>query len=383
MQVKTIHAESLKSFRQSFENSVQDGFLPTLAMVFASVDMELKAIHSYLGMKGVNVFGCSSCGEFVYNSNEQIISEGAIACLLLDLNPGTFSIKIFDGRGRNSFDLGRSVGEWTHSVFEKPGLFILASGLDTDGEQVVRGIQDSAGEHISMFGGLAGDDARFKETMVFSSEKTETQGAIALVIDLAHYEINGIATSGWVSIGADKLITSSEGNIVYTIDDQPALDVYKEYLNVRDEELPEIGIEYPLMIKKRDNQNVLRAVINVDREKKALIFAGSVPNQSVVSFSSSPGFEIIDFTKKRVNEFHEKNPRADVLILFSCMARHSALGPTISEEMDEAWHLWDSPLVGFFTYGEIGNNYNAACNFYNQTFTLVALREKKQDAAKN
>ena len=240
----------------------------------------------------------------------------------------------------------------------------------------MRGIQHVAGDDIIMFGGLAGDDAQFKETFVFSADKLENCGAIAMALDLNHYNINGIATSGWVGIGADKLITHSEGNIVYTIDGKPALDVYKEYLNVRDMDLPEIGIEYPLMIKKRGKQNVLRAVINVDREKRSLIFAGSVPNGSIVSFSSSPGFEVIESTKQKVDEFHQKNPGADVLILFSCMARHSALGPTISEEIEDAWRKWNIPLVGFFTYGEIGNNYSAACDFYNQTFTLVALKGK-------
>jgi small ligand-binding sensory domain FIST len=376
MQTRTIHADSLRGFRQTFENLLRDDFKPTLAMVFASVDLDLNGIAAFLAGQKVQVFGCSSCGEFVFDTHQQIISEGALACLLFDIDPSTFSLNHFDGHGLNSFDLGVTIGKWTKERFSQPGLFILASGLDTDGEQIVRGIQEQAGEGITMFGGLAGDDAHFNETYVFSAGNADKKGAVALVMDLARYQIEGIATSGWVGIGADKLVTHAEGNIVYTIDDQPALEVYKEYLNVRDEELPEIGIEYPLMIKKRDREAVLRAVINVDREKKSLIFAGSVPNGSIVSFSSSPGFEIVEFTKQKVGEFHQNNPNADVLILFSCMARHSALGPTISEEMEEAWHKWSVPLAGFFTYGEIGNNYTASCDFYNQTFTLVAIKER-------
>ena len=376
MQLKTIHADTLKGFQQSYISATQDGFRPAVAMVFASVELDMQEISSFLASMQVQVFGCSSCGEFVYDAQEQVISEGALVCLLIDFAPGTFRIKLFEGQSRSSFDLGSTIGEWSVGTFAQPALFILASGLDTDGEQLVRGIQHVAGEAITMFGGLAGDDARFKETFVFSADKLENNGAIAMVLDLGCYSINGIATSGWVGIGADKLVTHSEGNIVYTIDGKPALDVYKEYLNVRDKDLPEIGIEYPLMIKKRGQQNVLRAVINVDREKKSLIFAGSVPNGSVVSFSSSPGFEVIEYTKQKVDEFYQRNSGADVLILFSCMARHSALGPSISEEIDYAWHKWDTPLVGFFTYGEIGNNYSAACDFYNQTFTLVTLKRK-------
>ncbi|MEI7663051.1 MAG: FIST N-terminal domain-containing protein [Bacteroidota bacterium] len=376
MLIKTIHADSEKGFQQSYISAVQDGFRPTVAMVFASVDIDLKGISSFLGSGQVEVFGCSSCGEFVYDADEQIITDGAVVCLLMDLAPGTFRIKLFPGEATNSFDLGSLVGSWSAGTFSNPALFILASGLATDGEQLVRGIQHAAGENIKMFGGLAGDDAQFKDTFVFSSGTVENSGAIAMVLDQDKYSVDGIATSGWVSIGADKQITQSEGNIVYTIDDQPALDVYKDYLSVRDEDLPEIGIEYPLMIKKPGRQDVLRAVINVDREKRSLIFAGSVPKGSVVSFSSSPGFEVIEYTRQMVDKFYRKNPGADVLILFSCMARHSALGPAISEEIDDAWGKWKTPLVGFFTYGEIGNNYSASCDFYNQTFTLVALKEK-------
>jgi hypothetical protein len=114
----------------------------------------------------------------------------------------------------------------------------------------------------------------------------------------------------------------------------------------------------------------------VDKVKKSLIFAGTVPSGSVVTFSSSPGFEIIEYTKNKVNEFYEKNRETDVLILFSCMARHNALGPSISEEIDEAWRCWGKPLIGFFTYGEIGNNHHAVCDFHNQTFTMVSLKQR-------
>ncbi|MCX6305055.1 MAG: FIST C-terminal domain-containing protein [Bacteroidetes bacterium] len=376
MVVKSFHTDSVKGFRQAWADQTAGGFNPNAVVVFSSVELDLQEIVSFLQPRNVSVFGCSSCGEFLYDEHNQVITEGGLVCLMMALIPGTFEIRLFSGKDQSSFDLGNKVGKWAGDVFEKPAILILGSGLDTDGEQLVRGIQHVAGNDITMFGGLAGDDARFKETFVFSGDKLENNGAIAMAFDTKNYEIHGIATSGWVSIGADKIITHSEGNVVYTIDGQPALDVYKSYLNVRDTDLPEIGVEYPLLIKKAGAPDVLRAVINVDIEKKLLIFAGTVPNGAVVTFSSSPGFEIIEYTRNKVNEFYEMNRETDVLILFSCMARHNALGPTISEEIDEAWKNWGKPLAGFFTYGEIGNNYNASCDFYNETFTMVSLKQK-------
>lgn len=376
MQVKTFRTNSVKGFLQCWDQHSTGGFEPNAAIIFSSVELDIKEIIAFLATREVRVFGCSSCGEFLYDVSGKVISEGGLVCSMMKLQPGTFDLKTFSGQGMNSFDLGQTAGEWAAKVFSKPVMFIVASGLTIDGEQMVRGIQSKAGQDITMFGGLAGDDARFKETFVFSENSFEPNGALLLVFDNSVYEMKGIATSGWVSIGADKVITSAQGNIVYTIDHEPALDVYKQYLNVLDEELPEIGVEYPLLVRKNDSEFVLRAVLNVDREKKALIFAGTVPQGAIVTFSSSPGFEIIEYTRKKVIEFHDLNPETDLLVLFSCMARHNALGPTISDEIDEAWMKWEKPLIGFFTYGEIGNNYKSECDFYNQTYTLVSIKEK-------
>ena len=186
--------------------------------------------------------------------------------------------------------------------------------------------------------------------------------------------MNGLATSGWIGLGAELKVTRSEGNIVYEIDNQPALEVYKNYLNVSEDDLPSIGLEYPLMLKKEGMKDgPLRAVLNVDKENKTLIFAGSVPQGSIISFSTSPGFEILETTRQKIIDFHEQNPQVDLLILFSCVARHMALGPLISSEIKLASIKWNCPVIGYFTYGEIGNNINNVCDFYNQTFTLAAI----------
>jgi hypothetical protein len=377
MITRTIQADSVKELKEKYALFADDGFHPGIVQVYASVSMNLQDITSFFAGEGIRVFGCSSCGEFLFNDQDQLITEGAIVCLLMEIPVGTYDIKLFPGAGHSSAELGNHVGKWVSERFEDPALLLLASGLQIDGEQLVKGVQAMAGNDVTMFGGLAGDDAKFRDTFVFSESVIENNGAIVMVFDKAMYDISGLATSGWAGIGAEKIITQSEGNIVYTIDDQPALDVYTSYLNVRKDELPEIGVEYPLLIKKDGEDDVLRAVLNVDLEKKSLIFAGSVPQGSKVTFSSSPGFEIIEMTRKKIIEFSPVLKEADLLILFSCMARHLALGPTISEEIIVAWEQGNAPLIGFFTYGEIGSSYNSTCNFHNETFTLVTIKQKR------
>jgi hypothetical protein len=118
----------------------------------------------------------------------------------------------------------------------------------------------------------------------------------------------------------------------------------------------------------------LRAVVGVDRAKHALIFAGTVPQGATVRFSSSPGFETIDHARRDFEAFPKGERPPDLLIMFSCMARHMALGPLVEDEIQAAQRLWQNPAIGFFTYGEIGRNTAGRCDFYNETCALALLR---------
>lgn len=377
MNIIPIHATSVEEFERLLDQSLPEGFMPSLALIFTSVTNDLPALQRVLIKKRIAMFGCTSCGEFLYHDHGQKITEGAVVCTLLDLAPGTFAVHAFHrGTGGKCDEAGAEVGKWAASVFPHPALLVVASGLDTDGEKIVRGIQSTAGHDLTMFGGLAGDDSRFMETFVFTDDSLDTAGIVALALDTRHYDIQGLATSGWIGIGADKTVTHAEENVVYTIDGQPALDIYTTYLSVAADDLPGIGVEYPLLLRKPGSDDILRAVLNVDREKKALIFAGSVPTGATVTFSSSPGFDVIESTCRKVNEFYDHHHSTDLLVLFSCMARHNALGPSIAEEIGHAWQNWKKPLIGFFTYGEIGNNGTSSCDFYNETFTMVSIKEK-------
>lgn len=358
------------------DEQLASGFVPTLAFVFASERLGLKEISMAFRDYKFDVFGCSSGGNLLSNGGEKVIYEDEAVITLLDVNPDLFAYKILEQKSLSSLELGRQLGEWGASKFNKSSFLVAASGLAINGQELVEGVLEITGEDTIMFGGLASDDIRFKKNYVFSGKKLLESGAIIIAFDTAHINMEGMATSGWVGLGKDLVITSSKSNIVYSIDNEPALRVYKTYLSVEDSDLPAIGVEYPLLIKRENGAYTLRAVMGVDTEKESLIFAGSVPQDSIVTFSSSPGFEVIDRTKDEIEDFYNEHKEADMILLFSCMARHLALGPVITEEISFPAEKWNLPLSGFFTYGEIGTNRNKRCDFFNQTYTLVIIREK-------
>jgi len=376
MRTLSFALNSASEVRKHFNSMEDKRFHHKLAFVFATPRSDMQQVFHAFADCDVPVIGCSTGGNLLVGQGDRVIHEDMPVVTLLDINSTYFSYLSIERGERTSFDFGEEIGSWGLREFSKPNFIVVASGLSLNGEEFVNGILSAAGSNAMIFGGLAGDETKFEQNYVFSREKLIESGAIAVVFDSEHIEMSGIATSGWVGLGKDLTVTASESNIVYSIDHEPALNVYKKYLNVKDSDLPAIGVEYPLLIKRDDGSNTLRAVMGVDKDKQALIFAGSVPENSIVSFSSSPGFEVIDRTCEKISDFHSKHPEADVLLLFSCMARHLALGPMISEEINYAAQKWGLPLSGFFTYGEFGTNPGSTSGFFNQTYSLVILKEK-------
>ena len=111
-------------------------------------------------------------------------------------------------------------------------------------------------------------------------------------------------------------------------------------------------------------------------EDKSIIYAGSVPEGAKVRFSMPPGSEIIDHAIEQMSEFNQQIPKSDAIVLFSCKARHMVLGPMVEDEISAVHKLWEVPLVGFFSYGEIGPLPQGQCDFHNETLVAALIHEK-------
>jgi hypothetical protein len=373
MKAHPLAGDSVEAIERALQALRRGGSTPTLAIVFASVAHDMAQVARVFREAGLDVFGASSAGEIVVGGAGESIRERCIVALVLDLERSAYGIRLVEPEGRGSHALGAAAGRWARATFDRGPILVMATGLTTDGEQVVRGVQSEAGADTPIFGGLAGDDIRFTRTYVFNGRKVSSQAVIALAFDGDRVALDGIASSGWVAVGAEKTVTSAEGNVVHAIDGVPALDVYKDYLGLTSD--TDIIIpEYPLQIQ-REGYSVLRAALTAAPGTRSLVYAGTVPEGAKVRFSCSPGLAITEQALDEVRAFQRRVPAADALILFSCKGRHMALGPLAEDEVEPMQRLWNAPMVGFYTYGEIGRNAQGATDFHNETCVLVALRE--------
>ena len=74
---------------------------------------------------------------------------------------------------------------------------------------------------------MAGDGARFQETYVIVNDKPAQKNNCLAVDFMESLSVQSGCFAGWSEFGAQRIITKSEGNVLYEIDGIPALDLYK------------------------------------------------------------------------------------------------------------------------------------------------------------
>lgn len=377
MQSKTLSAINIEELTTQLKTMIQSGFQPTLSIIFTSASHDLNALSQVFTDHNIDLVGCTSAGEIC----DKEIFNTSIVALFMDMDKSFYRTHFVETKDRSTYQIAYETGQMAKETFDHPAVIVLSGGMTVDGEQIVFGMKDAINDNFPLFGGLAGDDQGSQSTFVFNNQHISGDGILSLLIDTDKIEVKGMATSGWEAIGNINTITKSEGNIVYAINDEPALDVFIKYFGyfdnafVKEELVHTLSGQYPLQII-RDNENrILRSPIMADEETKTLILAGGVKQGDQFRFSISPGFEVIDKTIEEFQSFKETAP-ADAMVLFSCKGRHAAFGPLLEEEVKGISECWGTPMIGFMTYGEIGPTQNGTCEFHNETCSLVTFKEK-------
>lgn len=379
MQAKSIKGKSVEEIETALQQSMADGFRPTLAICFISKSQDRKRITALLDEKLIAVFGCTTNGEFIDEQTE----KGSAAILLLDLNKEYFQLYFEEFNQSNYREVAKNMAQKAKGTFALPAFLIGLSNAHADGEEVLRGIEEVAGPEVNAFGGAAGDDYSFAETFVFTNGKDSNNAMLCLVFDESKVEIHGIATCGWKAVGTQKTVTKSEGNHVYTVDDVPVLDLTAQYGGIENPSpensglLIEIAANFPLQLQREKGDPVMRPGLVVDWNDRSYFTSGSVPQGSKVRFSLPPDFDVMDTVVKGVENLKAtKMPDADALVVFSCAGRILSLGPLMSQELEGIRKVWNVPMAGMFSNAELGRATGGNLEMHNLTTCCIALKEK-------
>ena len=385
MKSKSIKGNSTEEIQAALDQAMEDGFTPTVAVVFISVKQDRTSLINVFRQKNIEVFGASSSGEFI-NGHQTV---GGIVILLLELAPEKYKIIFEEIKDENLNESISRLANKASAQFQNPSLIICSSSIRQngdwlDGKKVVSAMKQSFGPETIFFGGMAGDDWELRQSFVFTSEIITDYGISALVLDGDQITMSGMAITGWKPMGIKRTATKSKNYFLYEIDGQPAVELYMKYLGKESKLLgkdfnifKELSLEYPFITERGENETLLITPREINREENALVLDMPLPEGSKFWFAQPPEFDIVEEVLSKAAQLQEStNDYADALLVFSCAGRQPVLGPLATEENDGLAEVWKTPMAGFFTYGEYGRSFYGKPNIHSGACCWVALKEK-------
>jgi hypothetical protein len=328
-----------------------------------------------------HIMGCSTGGQIDNNDiNDDTIVAAAVSF-------GATRLKLCRqdiGDPQRSRDYGEALGR-ALAADDLAGVFVLSDGLNVNGSALVAGISDVIGANIPLTGGLAGDGANFKETLVGADCAPRPRTIAGLGFYGSAIRVGHGSAGGWDLFGPRRKVTRSAGNVLFELDGEPALDLYERYLGPEESQaLPGSALLFPIQVYdlEQPDSAVVRTVLAIDREARSMTFAGDIPqgwtaqlmrgNLDRLAAGAADAARQARFGLKA----NDGDQRFSILV--SCIGRRLLMGQRTSEEVEAAGaELGAGTLrLGFYSYGEISPHaMSGQCELHNQTMTVTTLAE--------
>ena len=333
----------------------------------------LEEIRSFY--PGALLAGCSTAGE-IHGDRVR------------DRSISVTSISFRDTRVRGNFVDAPANSRW-HEMGEgliEPLLdddlrlvLVLAEGLHVNGSQLVRGISNRL-SGVPVVGGLAGDGLDMGKTLVLLGDELSSSGLVAIGFYGDSLEVGCGSLGGWDPFGPERRVTRSEGNVLYELDGQSALSLYRRFLGPKAAELPASALLFPLSIRLDEgSRSVVRTVTAVSDDDESLTFAGDIPENSVARLMRANFERLIDGAVGAAEStLGSLSGPPELALLISCVGRKLVLKQRVEEEIEGVRDIVgsDAALAGFYSLGEISPfAAMGRCELHNQTMTVTGLRE--------
>ena len=324
-----------------------------------------------------HILGCSTSGEIC---GTKVLDDTLVATAICFERTRIVGAQIALDDVSNSFEAGETLAR----SIEKEGLvhvLVLSDGLNVNGSELVNGLVKALPAGVTITGGLAGNGDLFEETYTFWDDAPSQRRVAILGLYGQNLKVGYGSMGGWDPFGPERLITRSKENVLFELDGQSALEIYKKYLGDHASGLPATGLLFPLSVRTKSNESgIVRTILSVNETERSMTFAGDLPEGAYARFMKANFERLIDGAQeaaKRSLEAVGGNP-PDLAILISCVGRKLVLKQRIEEEVEAARDVLGSRtvLTGFYSYGEIAPfTTGARCALHNQTMTITTFAE--------
>jgi hypothetical protein len=262
-------------------------------------------------------------------------------------------------------------------------VILLSQGVAVNGSDLIAGVVSVIGKDIPLTGGLAGDNGVFTRTWALLDDVVSDRMMLAIglygdALNLAHGSFGG-----WQSFGPARRATKVAGNVLYELDGEPALEIYRRYLGKYAKDLPASGLLFPFAILSDDRQEsgLIRTLLGIDESNGSLTLAGDIPDGGYLKLMHASTEALVDGAEAAAEAARRMltDDSPGLALLVSCIGRKLVMGDRVDEEVEVVGAVFGQGCVlsGFYSNGEISPFIESTdCKLHNQTMTITYLSEK-------
>lgn len=352
-----------------------DGTIPQAGILFAALDFEHGAIlhEIYQIFPDLQLIGGTSDGEM---SSVLEFQQDSLVLILFHSEVIEFHAVVGRDISSNPEAIAQQAVQQVQSLTHQPIKLCITTpeSLTTSGLSILQGLKHAFGKDVPIVGGTTCDQWLFKQTYQFCHQEVLSDSLPLLLLSGPLLLGHGVST-GWTPVGKRGVATKVTDNVLHTIDDQPALEFYREYLgDVRPSPAYRLAVFEP----NQESWYMRTSNGSYDEASGSITFFADIPLSSEVQVVRSSRDEIVDSAQQSIQQAlaHYPGIQPSAALFFSCTGRMRVLGTRAKEE----YQVLKSDLppglscAGFYTYGEIAPlRPNGNSQFHNETFITLLL----------
>ena len=344
---------------------------PDFVFMFASIGYDqhslVRAVREATG--GAPLTGCSAEGTI--DGDEADESNYSVLITAISSDELRWHNGLATELSADSCALGKRVAKdlLPHLSADTIGLFVFPDGLTYDIDNFFAGLEEDlpSERFLPIWGGGAGNNLNLgKPTYQYCDDE--------VVSDAISYALlSGEARPAWaighslIPIGGERIVTRSQGNVIYEIDGKPATEVLKEYLPedalTEDRDWLRYAISLALSFRApsymKDEEYVVRGVPQLSLTDGSITVQTEVQEGTSIWFSSRDKEKITTGFDRMAAQIKEQldGAQPELVFQFECVTR----GKLMFREQEKLQLLRrfrqsvgpEVPWVGFYTIGEI------------------------------
>ncbi len=264
-------------------------------------------------------------------------------------------------------------------------VLVFAQGGDVDGRALVDSLAAGVGAEVNISGGLAVEEVTQGPaglTWTLIDGCLHAGQAVAVGLYGAALQVRAGMAGGATPFGPVRKITRASGNLLYELDGEPALDIYRRYLGAYAEDMPATALMFPfaLLDDELRDTGLIRSMVCVDESQRSLTLAGDVELGSHLRLMhANTSLLTRGATAAALAACPPSGPASGGLaLLVSCVDPKLVMGGRVDDEIDAVADVFGPgvTLAGFYANGEFSPAVEGGpSRLNNQTMAITYLCE--------